>query len=375
MQRIEPVIQHYAWGSHDEIARILGRPSDGTPWAEAWFGAHPLAPATLPDGSNLADMIADDLEGTLGPDVAREFGGLPFLLKILSADQPLSIQTHPSREQARKGFGREIVAGITIDDPHRLYKDRNHKPELICALTEFEALCGFREVEAIAADFTQVGGPMTLWAGFLREHGIAATIGALFATADPAELCNAFASSNLALPWLDGVRALYPADLGVVVALMLNHLVLNPGDALYLDAGNVHAYLRGTGIELMANSDNVLRAGLTPKHIDAEELVNVMVPDAAPIHVQPNPDGSYVTPCPDFELSVITNDDRRFPAAPSIILVTAGSVAITTTGATSADSPISLEAGQSAFITQSDGPTTITPTTPETKAWRASIPK
>jgi mannose-6-phosphate isomerase len=367
MQRIEPVIQHYAWGSHDEIPRILGRQPDGQPWAEAWFGAHPMAPATLADGSNLADVIAEDLVGTVGPDIAQQFGGLPFLLKILSAGQPLSIQTHPSREQARKGFGREIVAGITIDDPRRLYKDRNHKPELICALTPFEALCGFRSVDDIAAQFADIGGPLEVWAGFVRTHGIAATIAALFATADPADLCAAVAQRQLGFDWLDRVLALYPSDLGVIVALMLNYIVLQPGDALYLDAGNVHAYLRGTGIELMANSDNVLRAGLTPKHIDADELINVMVVDGDIAAVTADANGSYVTSCPDFQLDCIGDNTRTFGSGAAIVLVTEGAIELTST-----DTSLTLTAGQAAFISHREGTVTARPIAANTTAWRAS---
>jgi mannose-6-phosphate isomerase len=368
MRVIEPVIQHYAWGSTDAIAHVLQRDPDGRPWAEAWMGAHPIAPSPITGTDDtLADVIARSPERELGPHVWPRFGGLPFLFKVLSASLPLSIQTHPSIAQAEAGFQRENALGIALTDPVRSYKDANHKPELLCALTEFEALCGFESVDVIADRFEQVGGALAPWSDRARVDGIASLVANVLSLTSPQQhqLVDAIARGGLRLAWIDRCVTDFPGDVGSVIALMLRHLVLQPGEAIYLDAGNVHAYLRGTGLELMANSDNVLRAGLTPKHLDVNELLEVMVVDGAESAVvRRSPDGRYLTDCPDFELSVVEPGQTRTVGGPTIVLSLDGPATLTSKSAT-----LELANGGCAFIANHDGPVRVTPTG---HAWLAS---
>lgn len=277
---IEGVIQNYAWGSETAIAEFQGRPPSSQPEAELWLGTHPRGVSRLlarPDG-------ALDLRTFVG-------GELPFLFKLLAADRPLSLQAHPSRAQAEAGFEKEERAGVPIDAPSRNYRDRNHKPELICARTEFHALSGFRPldeslalVEAIGLLPTLPSFGDSLAAGDLESafrglfelgaeqlRGPIAVVGKWATVA--ATLPNA--ASDVA-PWLGTLALNHPEDPGVLAALLLNYVRLEPGEAMYLPAGNLHAYLHGVGLELMASSDNVMRGGLTPKHVDVKELCRIL---------------------------------------------------------------------------------------------------
>ncbi len=290
------------------------------------MGAHPLAPsrALTPDGERcLTEVIADDPVLHLGADHASRFGSrLPFLMKVLAADEPLSLQAHPSREQARRGFAREEAARVPLGAPHRSYKDENHKPELLCALGPFEALSGFRDVEEARTILRALGVAglerlrlMTdgaeLRDGFAELLRLEASVRAPLVEAvalRAKELAGRGGPHARAYHWAAELAAKYPGDAGVVSSLLLRHVELAAGEAIFLPAGNLHAYLRGVGIEIMASSDNVLRGGLTPKHVDVEELLEVLDFDAKPpALVKPRPTSEaffvYPTSAPDFELS------------------------------------------------------------------------
>ena len=366
--RIEGVARHYAWGSPTAIPQLLGLEADGTPVAELWFGAHPGDPSPVPDlGTTLDDVIASDPVQLLGSDVARRFGNrMPFLVKVLAADVALSIQVHPTIEQAREGFSSEEARGIPRDAPERNYRDDNHKPELLCALTPFEALCGFRPVAQTlevldALDIAELRPLRDLLAG---PDGLRAAFTALLQHPDPTALVAAVSERALAADD-DGLRAQrllthdFPGDIGIVLSLLLNHVRLEPGDAIFLRAGNVHSYLRGTGIEIMANSDNVLRCALTPKHVAVDQVLAVA--DFTPM---PDPrcpvdtDGfgaTYLTPVDDFHLQAIDLDAYGGSCAaglpgPHVVLCVDGHVTVSR----SADR-IVLRPGQAAFVVAGDG--------------------
>ena len=285
---IDGVIRRYPWGSPTAIPRLCGAVPTGEPVAEVWFGSHPDDPSQVPaHGRTLDALITADPVRLLGAAVCEQFGArLPFLLKILAADRALSIQVHPTLEQARAGFAAEESRGVPRDSPVRTYRDANHKPELLCALTPFEGLCGFRPVAETLELLDRLGLPelrpyRDLLAG---PNGLRAAFTALLETSEQAALVDAVVARVRSLPGDPAQGALravllaaedFPGDIGCVVALLLNYVRLEPGEAFYLGAGNVHAYLRGVGVEIMANSDNVLRCGLTPKHIDVPELLKI----------------------------------------------------------------------------------------------------
>ena len=314
--RLINTVQEYSWGSRSAIPELLGLPSPAdAPQAELWMGAHPKSPSWVQlDDENrisLADMIARDPVGVLGGAVAEKFSGrLPFLFKVLAAARPLSIQAHPNRQQAREGFSRENRRGIALDAFDRNYRDDNHKPEIVSALTPFWAMNGFRPPAEIAGLFGSVGfsslgeplrsfrsepspaGLKSLFAALMRlkpgqrEHAVAEAVrwareGArrgADAAADGTEAAFSRASgTDTAIPgWILHLAEQYPDDIGVLSPLLLNLVLLQPGDTMFLQAGVLHAYLQGTAIELMANSDNVIRGGLTPKHVDVEELLTIL---------------------------------------------------------------------------------------------------
>lgn len=285
-------IRPYAWGSRTAIARLQGRatPSDG-PEAELWLGAHPGDPSTVegPDGPvSLADLIAGDPAGQLGAAVADEFGvRLPYLMKVLAADAPLSLQAHPDMAQAQAAYAAQQA------DPAapRNYTDAFHKPEMLVALTPFDALCGFRAPEVSAAVLDALGldrlAPVVagLRSGVGGLAGAVRTLLSWPAEDRPRLVREAVAAAGTHRddhPYAAGfalvadLAAHYPGDPGVLVALLLNQVRLAPGEAIWMPAGNLHAYLAGTGVEIMAASDNVLRGGLTPKRVDVDELLRVL---------------------------------------------------------------------------------------------------
>lgn len=253
MQRIHGVVQHYPWGDTEFLPMLMGHRPDGRPWAEWWLGTHPNGPATFEDGRPLSDVT----------------GELPYLLKVLAAAQPLSLQTHPTAERARRGFDRGR------------YPDPHPKPELLHALTPFQAFCGIRPIDATLDLLSGIGAHDL--AHTLAERGAHATLTALYRGAlDPLETIAACVSSDRPeAVWVRRLHARYPGEASVAATLLLNLVELEPGQALRLDAGNLHAYLGGAGIELMGPSDNVVRGGLTTKPVDVDELLEVI--DTAPL--------------------------------------------------------------------------------------------
>lgn len=371
-------LKHYAWGSRHALAAICGRPAPSAePEAELWMGTHPGGPSLISGNVSLRELVASDPEGALGPRVRSAFGdGLPFLLKLLAAEEPLSLQAHPSLERAKAGFDREEAAGIPIDAASRSYKDRNHKPELLCALTPFHALVGFRPIAATRRLFAAMNAnELRPLLQILNDDGAADALLAFFrfvVTSPPetrAEIaratlteCRGLAGSDgeFAREYAWGVRIgqLYPGDSGIALALALNLLVLEPGQAIHLPAGNLHAYLQGTGVEIMASSDNVLRGGLTPKHVDVPELLAVLDfhPVAASV-VSTEVRGKetlYLTPSREFALSRFELDGGSVDVSP----VTGPEIVVTTRGVASVArgcERVSLASGASAFLPAFDG--------------------
>ncbi|RSS79224.1 mannose-6-phosphate isomerase, class I, partial [Streptomyces sp. WAC05292] len=320
MDRLTNTIRPYAWGSPTAIPGLLGVEPTGEPQAELWMGAHPGAPSRLDRGAGettLADVIAADPERELGAAAVARFGPrLPFLFKILAAGAPLSLQVHPDLEQARAGYAEEERRGIPADAPHRNYKDPNHKPEMVCAITSFEGLCGFRPPREAAAllDGLKVDS-LTPYVDLLRAHPEDAALREMLTavlTADRAETARTVAEAAAAAERLGGPYTPYatlahhfPGDPGVIAAMLLNHVRLQPGEAMFLGAGVPHAYLDGLGVELLANSDNVLRAGLTPKHVDVPELLRIVrfdPGDPALLRPEDGDEEVYDTPIDEFRL-------------------------------------------------------------------------
>ncbi|MEU1041801.1 mannose-6-phosphate isomerase, class I [Streptomyces sp. NPDC005907] len=347
MDRLDNTVRPYAWGSTTAIPRLLGVEPTGEPQAEMWMGAHPGAPSRTPRGP-LDQVVEAAPEQELGPAAVAKFGPrLPFLLKILAAGAPLSLQVHPDLAQARAGYQDEETRGIPIDAGHRNYKDANHKPELICALTEFDGLCGFRAPDAAARllaalEVDSLKPYVDLLHAHPEEAALREVLTALL-TADREEMAHTVTEAAAACARLGGDHAPYadiahhyPGDPGVIAAMLLNHVRLQPGEALFLGAGVPHAYLDGLGVEIMANSDNVLRCGLTPKHVDVPELLRIVRFEASEpgvLRPEASPDGEevYATPIDEFRLSRYVLPENTAPhdltrATPQILLCTAGSV-------------------------------------------------
>ena len=288
--RLKNKIQEYEWGSKTAIPSILGLPSPSKkPMAELWMGAHPKAPSEVEvDGKwmRLDELISIEPKAILGKKVADKFGNqLPFLFKIIAAEKPLSIQAHPNKEQAINGFERENKLGIPLDAPERNYKDKNHKPEVLCAITRFEALKGFRSIEEIVSLFKKaVPNSLKEEINLLEREGLRSFFSAIMGLKAEkkedaiSELLNSSEKmkNDPVFSLVLRLNNYFPKDIGIFSPLILNMYVLEPGEAIFLPAGELHAYIKGVGIELMANSDNVLRGGLTHKHIDVEELLNIL---------------------------------------------------------------------------------------------------
>ncbi|MCD7441721.1 mannose-6-phosphate isomerase, class I [Streptomyces lincolnensis] len=347
MDRLDNTIRPYAWGSTTAIPQLLGVEPTGEPQAEMWMGAHPGAPSRTERGT-LVEVIEAAPERELGEKAVARFGPrLPFLLKILAAGAPLSLQVHPDLEQAKAGYEDEERRHIPVDAGHRNYKDANHKPELICALTEFDGLCGFRAPADAARllaglDVDSLKPYVDLLHARPEDAALREVLTAVL-TADPDEMSRTVTAAAAACARLGGdyapyadIAHHYPGDPGVIAAMLLNHVRLQPGEALFLGAGIPHAYLSGLGVEIMANSDNVLRCGLTPKHVDVPELLRIVRFEAADpgvLRPEASPDGEevYETPIDEFRLSryvlpegAAAHDLTR--ATPQILLCTAGSV-------------------------------------------------
>ena len=356
--RLRGAIQGYAWGSRTALAELLGEPSPSRePQAELWLGAHPRGPACVEiDGAwvPLPDAIAAAPEEILGPAAARRFGReLPFLVKVLAAEQPLSIQAHPDPAQAAAGFARENALGIPLDAPERSYRDARHKPELLCALAPFRALCGFRPIERVLALFEALGVPeladaldelrgadeaLGVQRFFTRFLALApAARKRLLAAAVPG--AQRLRGCDPAYGWVAALAQAYPGDVGALAPLFLNRVELAPGEAIFLAAGELHSYLGGVGLEVMANSDNVLRGGLTPKHVDEAELLRTLTFRSGepailrPARVGPG-ERRYPTVVPEFELVELRleSGSRRIrggPRGPDVLLCLEGELQVT----------------------------------------------
>lgn len=383
-------VRPYAWGSRTAISTLLGESAPSTePQAELWVGAHPGDSSVLeqPTGEHpLLHAVAEDPAGTLGPQVAREFdGSFPFLLKLLAADAPLSLQAHPTMDQARAGFDAEDAAGVPVDAPFRNYKDRSHKPELMYALTEFEALCGFRPTATTVRLLDELGTTVLddVRSALIERPGepglrevvtslLAADRAAIASAVDTvAAACRARAGSTgpfageFAAEFRMAARLAdhYQGDPGVIIALLMNRIDLKPGEAVFLPAGNMHAYLSGFGVEIMASSDNVLRGGLTTKHVDVAELSAVV--SFAPgdpmlvtgVPVAPG-EVAFRTPAPEFALSRVRVDGvgRVLEhTGPQILLVTEGALTLTDAQGTE----LTVGPGRSVFLPARQGPVRV----------------
>lgn len=367
-------IQGYDWGSHDSLTTLFGIANpEGKPQAELWMGAHPNGCSDVVvagQTQKLSTLIERTPAAVLGEATLARFGSLPFLFKVLCAEKALSIQVHPSKAQAEAGFAKEEAAGISPKAANRNYKDPNHKPELVFALTPYQAMNGFRAIPAILALFERVNLP-----------AIAELTAALAASQNEAGLQHffhqllvlegarkeealagllAFASEHQdeeTFALISSLAAQYPGDVGLFSPLLLNVVTLKPGQAMFLDACTPHAYVRGTGLEIMANSDNVLRAGLTPKYIDVAELLDCTRCLAKPddqILLAPHTEGAvqhFEVPVPDFTFSVYPAGEHQLTTASAEILFAIDATVILKRG----DETLRLEKGQSAFIPAATG--------------------
>jgi mannose-6-phosphate isomerase len=406
VQLLRGAIRTYAWGSRTAIAEFTGRPVPAAhPEAELWLGANPGDPAWLegPDGEvSLLQAVVADPEGQLGAAARARFGdALPFLLKVLAADEPLSLQAHPSSEQAVEGYQREERFGIPVNSPVRNYRDSSHKPELLVALQQFDVLAGFRPaahtIELLRALAVSDLDPFI---DLLNDQSDADGLRALFTTwiTAPQPDIDVLVTAVLdgAISYLSsGAREFaavaktvlelgerYPGDAGVLAALLLNRITLGPGEGIFLAAGNLHAYLNGVGLEVMANSDNVLRGGLTPKHVDVPELLRVLnfnPTTESQLRAQTHPDGLasfYDTPAAEFAASMLTlgadqiGHEVDAPSrhdGPQILLCIEGATAVH-----GKSEVLTLTRGVAAWVAADDGPVRLVAHEP-TKIFRATV--
>ncbi|UJC78124.1 mannose-6-phosphate isomerase, class I [Rhodococcus erythropolis] len=406
MRELEGALRSYAWGSRTAIAELRGLATPSNhPEAELWLGAHPGDPArviTESGSESLLEVLHREPERELGRENLGAFGErLPFLLKLLAAEEPLSLQAHPSAVQAEEGFRRENALGVPMESPIRNYKDGSHKPELVVALSRFEALAGFREptrtvklLRALAVD------ELEPYIGLLEGQPDSDGLRALFTTwiTLPSTVLGTLLPAVLAgcityvahhdAEFVTEIRTAlelseaYPGDAGVLAALLLNRVTLEPGQGLFLAAGNLHAYLHGLAVEIMANSDNVLRGGLTPKHVDVPELLRVLDFVGADIEVlDPAPSSGrsgsgryeYVTPAPEFRLTRLEFDSNSTDlvveaGGPRILICTEGAVTATC-GADTLD----LDRGRAAWIAAEEPEVHLSARTPTAQVFSAVV--
>ena len=386
MELLQPLVQPYAWGSRHVIAELQGRPVPSSgPEAELWMGAHPSAPSGLERGgrpTTLDAVIAADPDTELGPECVARFGPrLPFLLKLLSADRALSIQVHPSRAQAEAGFRAENERGLAPGDPARNYSDDWPKPELLYALTPFEVVAGLRTPADAAGILRALAvEPLEPLAARLEDAPTAHVLGEVFGTvlswpeggraglvADVLTACRRLAGERgrYAGACAAAVRNAedHPGDVGLVALLLMRYMVLQPGQAVFMPAGGLHDYLSGTGIEVLANSDNVVRAGLTSKHVDVPELLKLLEPAVTVPVLSPavlaDGIGWFDTPAPEFRLYVadLSGDAVTLPGAgPRILLCIEGAALLRS----SSGAQVNLGRGASCFVAAADGPVRAT---------------
>jgi len=372
--RLSNRTMRYAWGSTELIPALRGVAPDGHPQAEVWIGTHPAAPsmALSPDG---ARPLSEVLAAAGSPE------RLPFLVKLLAAAEPLSLQVHPSSAQAAAGFAREEAAGIRLESPERCYRDGSHKPEMLVALTPFDLLCGFRDPAAVGADLEALNvrrlddvvahlsadDPRV---AVRRAWGAVLTRPAderVAAAHEVVAACGAGRGGSAARALVLDLAACYPDDVGVVAALFLNQVRLPPGRALFVPAGVVHSYRRGLGLEVMAASDNVLRAGLTPKHVAVAEVLDVVNFEPSPGMVVPAVPQSpgvhrFRPPAAEFEVWVHDSEAHQgrpvsratMPLGPRVVLCCAGRTVLRA-GA----EDVTLVPGEAAFLAPHAGPAEI----------------
>ena len=324
---MENVIQDYIWGSRTSISKLLGiNNPENKHQAEIWMGAHPNGCSKIINNGNtqlLSDFIAQNKDAILTPKTNAQFAELPYLFKVLAAGEALSVQVHPSKAQAEEGFAKEEAAGIPRNAGNRNYKDPNHKPELVYALTPYQAMNGFREFDQSITLFKKINiaaieNLVTAFAATPNSAGLEAFFSALLslkgdikerAVNELIDYANANKDDALFALILE-LALQHPGDIGLFTPLMLNVITLQPGEAMFLYACTPHAYLKGTGLEIMANSDNVLRAGLTPKYMDVAELVSCTKFDAIPFEtLQFTPEQKeggeyYAIPVEDFKFAL-----------------------------------------------------------------------
>ena len=397
--KLENPVKNYEWGSPEWIPAFLGQKNiSRIPWAELWLGVNPAGPSRVVGSGLLSELIGRNPAAFLGKETAARFGTLPFLFKVLAAAKPLSIQVHPNAKQAREGFERENREGIHLSASNRNYKDPNEKSEILCAMSPFAALCGFRKVEEIILLMeillvnteSRKGGLRSyiqdLVSALKQPQGVnpgksplKSFLSALFAL-ESETLLGLGSFLKAIQPQLERdfpeysdewylctyLASLYPGDAGIIAPIYLNIMDLGPGEAIFIPAGTPHAYINGMGIELLSDSDNVLRGGLTPKHMDHAELMKILnfseyrpeimrppesaatkFPTATSLPTEAKMPSLFNYPAGKFVLSVMRGFGARFPytnPGPSILLVTEG-VAVASGGAET-----TLKKGESAFI-------------------------
>lgn len=374
MQKMTNSLQYYAWGSKVALTELYGIANpDQQPMAELWMGAHPKSPSYVNSGGaprSLRDLIDEDKAAMLGEAVAARFGELPFLFKVLCAEQPLSVQVHPSKLAAEAGFARENAAGVPLTAAERNYKDANHKPELVYALTPFRAINGFRALPEIVSLLEPLAGAHAQIAHFL-SHSDEANLATLFAKllslkgeekSLAIDILKAALKQRHGEPW-DTIRSIaevYPDDSGLFSPLLLNVITLQPGEAMFLFAETPHAYLQGVALEVMANSDNVLRAGLTPKYIDIPELLANVKFQAKPYSqllthpVKQDDMLRFPVPVEDFAFAIHTlrpQPQKVAQQSAAILFCIEGEARIIKD-----DAQLTLNPGESCFVAASESP-------------------
>ncbi len=378
MQKMHNGVQNYAWGSKDALTKLYGiKDAEGRPMAELWMGAHPKCSSQIENsrGENLSlrDQISAGLSAQLGEKVAKRFGELPFLFKVLCADQPLSIQVHPSKSAAEIGYAKENAAGIPLDAAERNYKDPNHKPELVYALTPFQAMNGFRELREIVSLLQPVAGAHPLIASFLTSPDVD-HLRTLFAgllslegedKSRALDVLKSVLDEQQGEPW-DTIRSIsefYPDDSGLFSPLLLNVITLQPGEGMFLYAETPHAYLKGVSLEVMANSDNVLRAGLTPKYIDIPELLANLKFNARPASellttpVVKGAELNFPIPVEDFAFSI-----HSLSAEPQTLEQDSAAIVFCIEGQSvlvKNNQTLVLNPGESCFLSADESPVTV----------------
>ncbi|MPW30835.1 mannose-6-phosphate isomerase, class I [Agarivorans sp. B2Z047] len=376
--KLNNVIQHYPWGSKQSISELFGiKNPNGQPQAEIWMGAHPRGCSRVAEtGQLLSDVLSQNSKGMFGEYTQSRFGELPYLFKVLAAEIPLSIQVHPSKKKAQLGFARENQLGISLDASNRNYKDPNHKPELIYALTFYKAMNGFRPTSQIVALFREAEISVLYTEILALENtpsseGLKAFFIAVMTLNGErkqlalGQLYSAYerrpktALGREALQYSKGFKQHYADDIGLFSPLMLNTVELAPGEAMFLHAETPHAYIEGTGLEIMANSDNVLRGGLTHKFIDVPELIDntrFETTEIESIKLKPivkEDKLSFPIPVDDFGFDILFVDEvsnQQYLRSAEILFCVDGEVSISTT-----ESQLVLRTGESVFISNDAG--------------------